>query len=249
MIKKNQIKFFKDYGYLVINSLFKKKEIEKGLNSAKKIQKTSDKKIYKYFEKSFFNKKKNILIRAENFYNIDLNLTNIIKNNNILKILEKLFNDKAIIFKEKINYKPPGARSDKLHQDSQAGWNKFTEKFISVLIPLEKSQLSNGCLQFDISGNNHKKLVGKTFKTLKLNELKKPKFKYFKLNIGDVIFFNSYIPHKSSFNKNKNSRIQMYLTYNKKKDGNFRKKYLSEKIISYPPNNMRKKGIKYSYKI
>ena len=249
MLTKNQIKFFKDYGYIAINNFFKKEEIEKCLNSAKKIQKSSEKKIYKYFEKSFLNRKKNILIRAENFYNIDFNLTNIIKNENILKILEKLFNDKAILFKEKINYKPPGARNDKLHQDAQAGWNKFTEKFISVLIPLEKSQVSNGCLQFDISGNNHKKLVGKTFKALKLNELKKPKFKYFKFNIGDVIFFNNYIPHKSNFNKSKNSRIQIYLTYNKKKDGDFRKKYLSEKIISYPPNNMRKKGAKYSYKI
>ena len=168
-------------------------------------------------KKVFLIEKKNILIRAENFYNIDLNLTNIIKNKNIISILEKLFNDKAIIFKEKINYKPPGSRNDKLHQDSQAGWNKFTEKFISVLIPLEKSELNNGCLQFDISGNNHKKLVGKTFKKLKLNQLKKPKFKYFKLNIGDVIFFNNYIPHKSNFNKSKNSRIQIYLTYNKKK--------------------------------
>ena len=91
--------------------------------------------------KKFFKSKKNILIRAENFYNIDFNLTNIIKSKNIFKILEKLFNDKAILFKEKINYKPPGARNDKLHQDAQAGWNKFTEKFISVLIPLEKVKL------------------------------------------------------------------------------------------------------------
>lgn len=249
MITKNQIKFFKDYGYLTINNLFKKKEIEKCLNSAKKIQKTSDKKIYKYFEKSFLNKKKNILIRAENFYNIDLNLTNIIENKNIEIILEKLFNDKAIIFNEKINCKPSGTRNDKLHQDSQAGWNKFTEKFISVVIPLEQSQFNNGCLQFDISGNNHKKLLGKTFKILKLSELKKPELKYFKLNIGDVIFFNNYIPHKSNFNKSKNSRIQIYLTYNRKKDGNFGKKYLSEKIISYPPNNIRKKDTIYSYKI
>ena len=58
MITKNQIKFFKDYGYLTINNLFKKKDLEKCLNSAKKIRKTSNNKIYKYFEKSFFNKKK-----------------------------------------------------------------------------------------------------------------------------------------------------------------------------------------------
>ena len=101
-----------------------------------------------------------------------------------------------------------------MHQDAQAGWNKFTEKFISVLIPLEKSQIGNGCLQFDISRVIIKDWL-ETFKALKLNELRQPKFKYFKFNIGDVIF-NNYIPHKSNFNISKNSRIQIYLTYNKK---------------------------------
>ena len=56
MLTKNQIKFFKDYGYLAINNFFKKEEIEKCLNSAKKIQKSSDKRIYKYFEKVFKSK-------------------------------------------------------------------------------------------------------------------------------------------------------------------------------------------------
>ena len=101
MLTKNQIKFFKDYGYLAINNFFKKEEIKIFLNSAKKIQKSSDKKIKKYFDKIFLNQKKNILNKSENFYNIDFNLTNIIKSKNIFKILEKLFNDKAILFKKK----------------------------------------------------------------------------------------------------------------------------------------------------
>ena len=249
MITKTQIKFFKNYGYLIINNLIKKNEIKKCLQSAKRIQNKPDKKIYRYFEKNIFKIKKDVLIRAENFYNIDKNLTKLINHKSIIKILKKLFNDKPIIFKEKINYKPPGAREDKLHQDSQAGWHKFSKKFISVLITLEKRKLSNGCLQFDISGNNHNKLIGKSMKVLQKKKLKKPKFKFFLLEVGDVIFFNNYIPHKSNSNKSRKSRIQVYLTFNKSKDGNFRKKYLSEKIVSYPPNNMRKNNLKYSYQI
>ena len=43
--------------------------------------------------------------------------------------------------------------------------------------------------------------------------------------------------------------MQMYITYNLKKDGNFRKKYFKEKRISFPPNNERPSGVKFNYKI
>ena len=84
---------------------------------------------------------------------------------------------------------------------------------------------------------------------LKYNELKKPRFKSFELDVGDVIFFNNYIPHKSKPNKSGKSRIQIYLTYNSSSAGNFRKKYISEKRKSFPPNNERLEGLKYNYKI
>ena len=74
------------------------------------------------------------------------------------------------------------------------------------------------------------------------------KFKSFELDVGDVIFFNSYIPHKSGPNKSKKSRIQIYLTYNSISAGNFRKRYISEKRKSFPPNNERIKGINYTFK-
>jgi len=84
---------------------------------------------------------------------------------------------------------------------------------------------------------------------LPLQKLKKPKFKKFELNIGDVVFFNSYAPHRSKSNFSNKGRSQIYLTYNKKKDGNFRKKYFREKRISFPPNSERLKNKKYVYQV
>jgi len=37
--------------------------------------------------------------------------------------LTNLFGEPPVLFKEKINYKLPGCRPDKLHQDQAAGWN------------------------------------------------------------------------------------------------------------------------------
>ena len=206
-------------------------------------------KVSKYYESHISKKNKQILVRIENFFKKDGNLTNLINNKKIQKILKYLFDEKAVIFKEKVNYKLPGCRQDKLHQDSQAGWGKYCKSFISVLISLEKSDLSNGCLQFDISGNNSKKLLSQSMSPLKYENLNKPKFKSFNMLPGDVVFFNNFIPHKSNSNKSKKSRIQVYLTYNKKSDGNFRLKYIQNKEIFYPPNNKRQKGINYTYKV
>ena len=131
----------------------------------------------------------------------------------------------------------------------QGDWEKYTKNFISVLISVDKSTKKNGCLEFDLSGNNHNSLKGKVFKKLKISQLKKPKFEKIELESGDAVFFNAYIPHRSGKNKSNQKRSQIYLTYNKKRDGNFRNIYLDEKRINYPPNNERNDSNTYSYKI
>ena len=74
-------------------------------------------------------------------------------------------------------------------------------------------------------------------------------FKKITLNQGDAVFFNAYIPHRSDKNLSKKTRSQIYLTYNLKSDGNFRKAYFNEKRINLPPNNERDEKKLYKYKI
>ena len=245
------IRSFHDKGIYVIKKLYSSREIKlikKNIDLIKKINPKKFSGIMKYYEKDFF-RKKEILIRAEYFYRKNKLLTKLIDGKKIKSILKKLTGDNCIIFKEKINYKPPGCREDKLHQDMQGDWKKFSKTFVSVLISVDKSTKNNGCLEFDVSGNNHKTLRGKIFKKLKISQLKKPLFKKLFLNPGDVVFFNAYIPHKSGKNQSNLRRSQIYLTYNKKKDGNFRGIYFDKKRINYPPNNERDHGKNYVYKI
>jgi len=251
VIDNKEISTFNKFGFILRKNFFDKRQVSELLKSIKKLQsgKNLDKDILRYYENSILNRNKKILVRAENFYRKEQKLTKFINDQNIKSILKKILKKNPILFKEKINFKPSGCRADTLHQDSQAGWDKFTKNFINVLISIEKSTQKNGCLQFDISGNNCSKLVKKDMSPLKYNELKKPKFKSFELDVGDVIFFNNYIPHKSKPNKSGKSRIQIYLTYNSSSAGNFRKKYISEKRKSFPPNNERLEGLKYNYKI
>ena len=149
---------------------------------------TKIKNFYKYYEQSILDRKKSILVRVENFYKNNKLLTKVIEGKIINKILYNILKSKAVLFKEKINFKPSGCRADLLHQDSQAGWNRYTKDFVNVLISLEKSTHKNGCLIFDISGNNSRKLI-KKMEPLNKKELNKPKFKKLLLGAGDVVFF------------------------------------------------------------
>ena len=242
---------YEQFGFCIIKKFVNKNSVQRIKKFSKNIKITNPKKnqIMKYYEKSVINKNKEILVRAEYFYDFHKGLKKFIDSNKIHKILDLLMNGKCVLFKEKINFKPSGSRADKLHQDSQGGWNKFSKNFISILVSIEKSKKINGCLEFDISGNNKNREIGKIFKPLEVSKLKKPKFKSIELNPGDIVFFNHYIPHRSKPNKSNLNRTQLYITYNLKKDGNFRKKYFKEKRASFPPNNERPQGLKFEYKI
>ena len=247
----NNINSFHDKGFFLIKRFYSLNEIKKIKKNIDIIKKSKPKKftgIMKYYEKDIRNKK-NILVRAEYFYKKNFVLTKLIDSRKIKSALKKLTGEKCLIFKEKINFKPPGCKEDKLHQDMQGDWEKYSKSFVSALISIDKSSNKNGCLEFDVSGNNHLSLKGKLFKKLKISKLKKPIFKKFLLGPGDIVFFNAYIPHRSSKNQSKSSRRQIYLTYNFKKHGNFRNSYFSEKRINFPPNSERDEKKIYKYKI
>tara|TARA_Y100000591_G_C21773939_1_gene667133 strand:- start:151 stop:909 length:759 start_codon:yes stop_codon:yes gene_type:complete len=249
-ISVNEINQFDQKGYLVKKNFFKKSfinQISKEINLLK--SKDLKKKVDRYFGMSVGKNRQSILVRIENFYNKSKNLTKLIDDKSIREILSELFRSKATLFKEKINFKPPGCGPDKLHQDSQAGWNRYAKDYINVLLSVEKSTINNGCLHIDISGNNCSKLMSKKMKPLKMKELKNPKFKKLLLGEGDLVFFNSYTPHFSYSNNSKKSRSQIYLTYNKEKDGKFRSKYISDKRKNFPPNDERSANKKYAYKV
>ena len=247
--QKNHIFEFDKKGVCIIKGLFGKKEMQKLHDYSQEIKNLTPKpgEIMKYYEKSVLNKKKEILVRSEFFYDFHKNLKKFLDSKKIHNILKQLMRGKCILFKEKINYKPPGCRADKVHQDSQGNWDKYTKKYISMLVSIEKSTKKNGCLEFDFSGNNKDASIGKSFKPLHVSRLNKPNFRYVELDVGDAVFFNHYVPHRSNSNKSLKTRTQLYITYNLKKAGNYRKKYFREKRRNFPPNNERtdKKNYKY----
>ena len=63
----------------------------------------------------------NILQRIENFLQYNAVLDKLINGPRMLKLMSQLFDEPAVLYKEKINYKLPGGEGFKPHQDVAAG--------------------------------------------------------------------------------------------------------------------------------
>ena len=239
-LKKLEINQFKNFGFLKIKNFINKKKLKELRNEVNKLSKSKNKIIAKYYQQNYL-KTKDDLFRIEHFYETSSKFKSLIKSEKINGPIKKLIGKKAYLFKEKINIKPPFSREDRLHQDVQGDWLKYSNHLITILISLVDTNKKNGNLIFDISGNNKDKLLGKMFKILKLRELYKPNFIDLPLNSGDAVFFNGYIPHKSNQNNTNKSRTQIYITYCVPKMKNAREKYFLEKFNNCPPNQLKNK--------
>ena len=241
-ISNSEIKHYKKYGFLKLRNFYSKKEISSFKSEVNNLKESKSKKIAKYYQLDLSGNK-NDLHRIEYFYSFSKVLKNLIDSKKVAKLLFSLTKKKYILFKEKINIKPANSREDRLHQDVQGDWLKYSKNFITLTISLVKTYNKNGNLIIDVSGLNKDQIRGKMFEVLNSKQLKKPKFKNQPTKPGDILLFNGYTPHKSTKNLTNKSRDQIYITYCESKNKNTRKIYFKEKFSNSPPNlkNNRKK--------
>ena len=247
-LKKN-INFYNDNGYLKIKSFFSKNEVNNLKRLINEIEKLKPKKGKHMIYKDLLNKKE-ILTRTENFYDYHKGIKKFLSKKKIYHLLKKITGHESILFKDKINWKYPGAEGFEPHQDAQV-WEPLYKKvksFFSLTISIDKTTKKNGCLE--IAAKHHKKgLLGDNKSAIPKKIVNKLKWKKIYTRPGDIIIFDAYTPHRSNKNYTKKPRRMMYLTYNAKKDGDFRKEYFEDKRRSFPPNNERLKNKKYKYLI
>src|SRR5262249_14098860 len=62
----------------------------------------------------------------------------------LLAALGDLYGEPAHLFKDKLIFKPPGAKGYDLHQD-YISWDGFPRSFTTVLVPLDAADAENGC--------------------------------------------------------------------------------------------------------
>ena len=242
-----QINNFKSSGYLVIREGLSGDEVQKIKLWTDKLSNMPEEsgKYWVYHEDSLLSKNKRLVNRIENiaaFHSGFRALTS-----NLKAPISQLLGEEAVLFKEKINFKLPGGAGFKPHQDSQAGWNSYAKFFVSALISIDESTLENGCLE--ISGGHSSSKLYDSWRPISNQNMKNMTFIPIPTKPGDIIFFDSFTPHKSASNRSKNPRRMYYATYNALSAGDNLNKYYADKHKSYPPDIDRIKGKKYVFKV
>ena len=201
-----------------------------------------------YFEDSLREKGKKILSRIEKFTDYHQKLKEFICDERMIGLAGKLLGERAILFKEKINFKLAGGGGFKPHQDIQPGWDSYARYFISVLVTVDKSTVENGCLEL-AAGHHGRGLIGRKWEPLEGKELDGIEFKKYPMEPGDVAFFDCFVPHRSEANLTDKPRRNLYLTFNRESDGDHREKYFADKRRNYPPDVEREPGKAYSFRV
>jgi len=243
-----QIEQYKRDGFLIVRQMYSPEEVKEISNWIDDLKNRPEEpgKHWVYYEKGPTGMR--VLSRIEKFVEYHEKLGELVKNKKILGRVSELFGQPAVLYKEKINFKMPGGLGFEPHQDIQAGWDDYTNFFISVAITIDENTIENGCLE--LSAGHHKKgLLGKNWKPLSEEDLKGVKFTKFPTKPGDVAFFDCFVPHKSAINTTSMPRRNLYLTYNYLSAGDFRDQYYTDKHKTFPPDIERTPGKEYGYKV
>ena len=150
-----------------------------------------------------------------------------------------LLGDKPKLFKDKVNFKLPGSRADKLHQDQAAGWNSYADFFVTWTVAIDANMLDNAPISVMRSGNYKRNLMNEQWMPLSNEDppyQPQDEFMVCEAEPGDVLIFDSFVPHGSPPNTSARSRRNLFLTFNRASAGDHRASYYADKQMTYPPN-------------
>jgi 2-aminoethylphosphonate dioxygenase len=181
-----------------------------------------------------------IITRAENFVHLHAGWKEVTDPSGAMgRVCSALFREEAVLFKEKLNYKPAGGAGFLPHLDhpSLAFYAPPSfNSFITVMVAIDDMTKENGCLRV-CKGTWHQGnavaciapegdpevggraggIVPDVVPTLEWTDIE--------CRAGDCFFFNGFIPHRSGSNTTSEPRRAVFFTYNPRRHGDFRSQY------------------------
>jgi len=165
------------------------------------------------------------------------------------RYIKELTGSDFVLFKDKCNAKNPGGGAFKPHQDVIA-YDKFKPNYhVTVAVFLDAATLENGCLHFPLDYRTSIGDVGAQLMKTPAGELAilpsveggsdhgnilpaieaKINWKAIIAEPGDIVLFDSYVPHFSHANLSDSKRRAMFFTFNAAADGDYYEDYYAMK--------------------
>ena len=198
-----------------------------------------------YREDSMTTPGRRVVQRIENFCPYHTGFDRFIRDSALVRWIGALMGAPVVLFKDKINFKMPGGAGFKAHQDQQAGWTAYAPLFVTAMVTLDAATLENGCLEVS-AGRHREGLIGEQWKPLEEQGLN---LQAVPTGPGDVIFFDSFVPHASKPNLTDSPRRILYITYNLASEGDHRERYFADKHASFPPDIDRDREKTYVFRV
>ncbi|MCP3917707.1 MAG: phytanoyl-CoA dioxygenase family protein [bacterium] len=200
-----------------------------------------------YFEETLDGRR--VLNRLEDFVPYHAGFERLAHEGWVSAMLERLLGERAVLFKDKINFKLPGGGGFEAHQDVQAGWAKYGKAHVTALVSIDAMTPENGCLEIAPRKSVELELMGQEWAPLTAEQLGGVQFEPVETEPGDAVFFDSFVPHGSARNTSALQRRALYLTYNRASEGDSLRQYYTDKRASYPPDIEREKGREYRFRV
>jgi len=246
LLDAQQMRFWKENSYLLFRGFLNENEqgLLKRWTEELAAWAETPGKWMKYFEKGSVGRQ---LCRVENFIPYHSGLAEFLNDPRKLAILSQLMGEPAVLFKEKINFKLAGGKGFTPHQDAPA-FTTFGQNYhITMMVSVDPSTIENGCLDVVADyATSTEVLQQEADGTLSQALVKKLRWQALPMSPGDLLLFDSYVPHGSAPNRTDHPRRALYVTYNRQSEGSRRAEYFEHKRAHFPPECERIAGVDYS---
>ncbi len=197
----------------------------------------------KYFEPGLDGRRQ--LCRVESFLAYHEGFDDFVNGAPMLELIGELLAEEAILFKEKINFKLPGGAGFAPHQDAPAFTSFGQSTHVTAMLSVDATTPENGCLEIATRPGAAATLPTAEDLTIATEVVDRLDWVAVPTAPGDLLLFDSYLPHRSAENRSYSARRAVYLTYAKAAEGDHRLAYYRKKRDVFPPDCEREPGRDY----
>jgi hypothetical protein len=170
------------------------------------------------------------LCRTENFVPFHDGMRALLNGGVLAGVAGSLLGEPAVLYKEKINYKPAGGAGYSAHQDAPA--YPSVQVHVSCMLATDDVTVANGCLEV-VSGMHHEVLPMDERGCIRAELADAMRWESVEVPAGATLWFHSRTPHRSGPNQSSHDRRAIYPTYNARSEGDLRDEYYRQKLAEF----------------
>lgn len=233
---------YENNGFTLLDSILSTEQLRKISVAIKDLSTSNNIDLYK--------DRSGLVRRMENFTYKNNVLEEL--NEGVRELLRYLTNEVQVLFKDKVNFKPPKGEGFFAHYDGvfqfknsdgdiRNGWYEYANDYNNILITLDEFTNENGPLEVANShvGNFDQLLKNTTCDgtpNLKTEVEDRCNFTPMICGAGSIIIFKHSCPHRSSVNNSQKERGSLYWTYTPSDNEKIYEQYYKDKADSQNKN-------------